>query len=103
MVAGLSPADGFAAHSSQRSGRWIPSGGAPSGLLATSAGEGVPILGSKRERMDSVLSVAKACDTTQLDLSAAEGFLLSRIDGLTPWRFLRQIGGLPVEQVDACL
>lgn len=53
--------------------------------------------------MDSVLTIASGCDPTQLELSAAEGFLLSRIDGATPWRLLREIGGLPAEQVDACL
>jgi curved DNA-binding protein CbpA len=29
--------------------------------------------------------------------------LLSRIDGHTPWRLLREIGGLPPTDVDACL
>jgi len=43
------------------------------------------------------------CDPTALELTAAEGFLLSRIDGHTPWRLLRQIGGLPAADVDACL
>ena len=32
--------------------------------------------------------------------SATEGFLLSRIDGLTPWAQLRLIGGIPPEEVD---
>jgi curved DNA-binding protein CbpA len=36
-------------------------------------------------------------------LSPAEGFLLSRIDGATPWRTLRQIGGVAAEQADRCL
>jgi len=36
-------------------------------------------------------------------LSPEEGFLLSRIDGRTTWGVLRQIGGLPPEQVDRCL
>ncbi len=36
-------------------------------------------------------------------LSPAEGFLLSRIDGHTPWAVLREIGGLPPAQVDAAL
>jgi curved DNA-binding protein CbpA len=38
-----------------------------------------------------------------LRLTPSEGFLLSRIDGATPWSALRQIAGLPPEQVDACL
>jgi tetratricopeptide (TPR) repeat protein len=33
-------------------------------------------------------------------LTPAEGFLISRIDGRTPWAMLRQIGGLSPEQVD---
>ena len=36
-------------------------------------------------------------------LSPAEGFLLSRIDGSTPWSTLRQMGGVPPEEVDAWL
>jgi len=38
-----------------------------------------------------------------LRLTPSEGFLLSRIDGATPWSALRQIAGLPAEQVDASL
>jgi tetratricopeptide (TPR) repeat protein len=38
-----------------------------------------------------------------LRLTPAEGFLLSRIDGLTPWAVLRQIGGLPPDEVERCL
>lgn len=37
------------------------------------------------------------------DLSPEQGFLLSRIDGVTPWGVLRSICGLPPEQVDAAL
>jgi len=33
-------------------------------------------------------------------LTPAEGFLISRIDGRTPWIALRQIGGVSPEQVD---
>jgi curved DNA-binding protein CbpA len=33
-------------------------------------------------------------------LTPAEGFLISRIDGRTPWAMLRQMGGLSPEQVD---
>jgi curved DNA-binding protein CbpA len=36
-------------------------------------------------------------------LSPREGFLLSRIDGRTSWTLLREIGGLPPEEVDRCL
>jgi len=36
-------------------------------------------------------------------LNPTEGFLLSRIDGHTPWAVLRQIGGLLPEEVDLAL
>jgi curved DNA-binding protein CbpA len=36
-------------------------------------------------------------------MSPAEGFLLSRIDGNTPWRLLRDIGGIPPDEVDRTL
>ena len=36
-------------------------------------------------------------------LTPEQGFLLSRIDGQTPWSTLRSIAGLPVAQVDRCL
>src|SRR5499426_1590491 len=38
-----------------------------------------------------------------LRLTPSEGFLLSRIDGSTPWSALRQIAGMPAGEVDACL
>ena len=38
-----------------------------------------------------------------LRLTPSEGFLLSRIDGATPWASLHQIAGMPPPQVDACL
>ena len=38
-----------------------------------------------------------------LSLSPAEGFLLSRIDGATPWTLLREIGGLAPDEADRCL
>jgi tetratricopeptide (TPR) repeat protein len=47
--------------------------------------------------------LAAGCDPSALELSPAEGFLLSRIDGVTPWRVLREIGGLTPEEVDLCL
>ncbi len=47
--------------------------------------------------------LAPDCVPTRLALTPSEGFLLSRIDGQTPWAVLREIGGLPPEQVDACL
>jgi curved DNA-binding protein CbpA len=36
-------------------------------------------------------------------LSPEEGFLLSRIDGITTWGMLRRIAGLPADQVDGHL
>jgi len=60
-------------------------------------------LADDRDLKEQVLVLATGCDTTQLDLSAPEGYLLSRIDGATAWRFLREIGGIPPEEVDACL
>lgn len=50
-----------------------------------------------------ILRLSSSCDPTALQLSPAEGFLLSRIDGQTPWRLLREIGGLTPEEVDLCL
>lgn len=50
-----------------------------------------------------VFALSPQGDATQLSLTAAEGYLLSRIDGRTPWRLLREIGGIPPEDVDACL
>jgi len=47
--------------------------------------------------------VAPDWDPGRTRLTPAEGFLLSRIDGQTPWAQLRQIGGIPPEEVDRCL
>jgi len=47
--------------------------------------------------------IAAGVDPTQLALSPAEGFLLSRIDGATPWALLRTAAGLPPHEVDTCL
>ena len=55
------------------------------------------------DQKEQVLALAKECDATQLELSGAEGYLLSRIDGATPWRLLREIGGIPADQVDEVL
>jgi curved DNA-binding protein CbpA len=52
------------------------------------------------EDLGRVPRLAPGCDPTSLELSPAEGFLLSRIDGNTTWRMLREIGGLPAEEVD---
>jgi tetratricopeptide (TPR) repeat protein len=57
----------------------------------------------EKDRAGQVLALAAGHDPTRLRLSAAEGYLLSRIDGRTPWRLLREIGGIPPSEVDACL
>ncbi len=57
----------------------------------------------EQERATQVVALASGHDPKRLRLSAAEGYLLSRIDGRTPWRLLREIGGIPASDVDACL
>ena len=57
----------------------------------------------EKERGAHVVALAPGHDPTRLRLSAAEGYLLSRIDGRTPWRLLREIGGIPAQAVDDCL
>ncbi|HEB88963.1 MAG TPA: tetratricopeptide repeat protein [Deltaproteobacteria bacterium] len=56
-----------------------------------------------QDPMGQVFALASDCDATQLKLTAAEGYLLSRIDGSTPWRLLREIGGIPADEADCCL
>jgi curved DNA-binding protein CbpA len=55
------------------------------------------------DRGDAVPRLAPGCDPTALSLTPAEAYLLTRVDGCTPWSQLRQIGGLPAEEVDLCL
>lgn len=50
-----------------------------------------------------VLRLVESCGVPSIPLSPAEGYLLSRIDGRTPWGVLRQMGGLPAADVDLCL
>ena len=50
-----------------------------------------------------VPKLAPGCDPHVLPLSPAEGYLLSRIDGRTPWSVLRQVGGVAPADVDRCL
>lgn len=59
-------------------------------------------MGGKQARRGTP-RLAAGCDPTSLSLSPEEGFLLSRIDGATPWSLLREIGGLPPERVDRSL
>jgi curved DNA-binding protein CbpA len=58
---------------------------------------------SQNETLEGTPRLAPGCDPTKLALGPGEGFLLSRIDGRTPWSLLREIGGLPPEQVDRCV
>lgn len=57
----------------------------------------------EKDRVAQVVALAAGHDPKRLRLTAAEGYLLSRIDGRTPWRLLREIGGIPAQDVDACL
>jgi curved DNA-binding protein CbpA len=47
--------------------------------------------------------LAPGWDPSGRVLSPAEAFLLSRIDGRTPWSVLLHIGGLPPEEIESCL
>ena len=49
---------------------------------------------------DGVPRLAPGWEARGAGLSPAEGFLLSRIDGSTSWRVLRQIAGVSPEEVD---
>ncbi len=55
------------------------------------------------EQERRVPHLAPGRDPMQAAGTPEEGFLLSRIDGRTPWGLLRQIGGLDPDQVEACL
>lgn len=56
-----------------------------------------------RDGEGRILRLSPGWDPAVCRLSPAEGFLLSRVDGHTPWVQLRQIGGLPPDEVDRCL
>jgi curved DNA-binding protein CbpA len=59
--------------------------------------------GADRGREKQVPQLAPGWERLGLRLSPAEGFLLSRIDGSTPWTLLREIGGLAPGEADRCL
>ncbi len=63
----------------------------------------MPSAGAKRGRVKQVPQLAPGWEGRALALSPAEGFLLSRIDGTTPWTLLREIGGLAPDEADRCL
>jgi len=56
-----------------------------------------------QESLRRILRLAPGCDPTSLALTSEEGFLLSRIDGCTPWRLLREIGCMDPEEADLCV
>ncbi len=56
-----------------------------------------------RAGMRRILCLSPDCDPTTLALSAEEGFLLSRIDGHTPWKLLREIGCIEPDEADLCM
>jgi hypothetical protein len=53
--------------------------------------------------VDRLPRLAPGCDPASLSLTPSEGYLLSRIDGLTPVSLLRQMGALPPADVDRCI
>jgi len=52
---------------------------------------------------DRLPRLAPGCDPASLSLTPSEGYLLSRIDGMTPLSLLRQMGALPPSEVDRCI
>ena len=50
-----------------------------------------------------VLRLAPGFDPGSMRPSSMEFFLVSRIDGCTPWRVLREMGGMTAEESDLCL
>jgi tetratricopeptide (TPR) repeat protein len=50
-----------------------------------------------------VLRPAPGFDATQMELSPEEAFLLSRLDGSTPWELLVESSGFAPEWAEACL
>ena len=56
-----------------------------------------------RKPVEGVPQLVDGWESQGLRLTPSEGFLLSRIDGATPCASLRQIAGMPPEEVDACL
>ncbi len=57
----------------------------------------------EKSRDRCVPRLAPGRDPAALRLTPAEAYLLSRVDGLTPWRLLREMGGLPPEDAEAAL
>lgn len=55
------------------------------------------------QKRDRIPRLAPDADPTRLDLTPAQGFLLSRIDGLTPESVLIHLAGLDPDEVHRCL
>jgi tetratricopeptide (TPR) repeat protein len=55
------------------------------------------------QRAAEILSVIPDFDSSRLVLSPEEGFLLSRIDGVTPWRLLVEMSGVDAAHAEQCL
>jgi curved DNA-binding protein CbpA len=73
---------------------------APAFASARSVGMGTV---GTHESGEEILRLTPNCDPSLFRFSPAEGYLLSRVDGYTPRRLLREIGGLPALEVDLCL
>ncbi len=52
---------------------------------------------------DRVPRLVPGWESRGVNLSPEEGFLLSRIDGATPWGRLREMSGQPPAQLEGCL
>ncbi len=55
------------------------------------------------QRAAEILSVIPGFDSSRLVLSSEEGFLLSRVDGVTPWRLLVEMSGVDAAHAEQCL
>jgi curved DNA-binding protein CbpA len=59
--------------------------------------------GNTAATSEGIPRIGPGVDPTRLELTPAEGYLLSRIDGATTWTHLRAIGGIAPHEVDRCL
>ena len=55
------------------------------------------------QRAAEIFSVIPEFDSSRLVLSPEEGFLLSRIDAVTPWKLLVEMSGVGVGHAEQCL
>jgi curved DNA-binding protein CbpA len=54
-------------------------------------------------RVEEIWGVAPEFDSSRLVLSPEEGFLLSRIDGVTPWGLIVEMAGMEARRAESCL